>query len=96
MVTTLSPAARPLNGRERMRAHTAKNAAHLKPKYQYFNETGNDRWIAEYVFPGKTGGYFVEAGAAKWGKEIAFTQSYWASMQRPTEPWDGPIPLGVS
>lgn len=71
MVTTqLLPAARPLSGRERMRAHTAKNAAHLKPKYQYFNETCNDRWIAEYVFPGKTGGYFVEAGAAN-GKECS-------------------------
>jgi FkbM family methyltransferase len=62
--TQLRPAVRPLSGRQRMRAHTAKHAAHLKPKYQYFNETGNDRWIAEYVFPGKTGGYFVEAGAA--------------------------------
>ncbi|BAQ64665.1 sulfotransferase [Geminocystis sp. NIES-3709] len=30
----------------------------------YYNETKNDRWIAEYVFPNKRNGYFLEAGAA--------------------------------
>lgn len=30
----------------------------------YYNETLNDRWIIESVFPGKRHGYFVEAGAA--------------------------------
>ena len=34
----------------------------------------------------------IEAGAARWDKEIAFTQSYWASMRRPSVPWDGPLP----
>jgi hypothetical protein len=36
----------------------------LKPRYSYENETANDRWIAEYIFPGKRNGYFLEAGAA--------------------------------
>jgi FkbM family methyltransferase len=54
----------------RQRQHIAHNAPHLAPKYEYFNETHNDRWIAEYVFPGKTGGYFVEAGAAN-GKDAS-------------------------
>lgn len=31
---------------------------------EYFNETLNDRWIIEQVFPGKRNGYFVEVGAA--------------------------------
>ena len=30
----------------------------------YYNETLNDQWIVEHVFPGKREGYFVEAGAA--------------------------------
>jgi FkbM family methyltransferase len=34
------------------------------PLFKYRNETLNDRWIAEHVFPGKKNGYFVEAGAA--------------------------------
>jgi FkbM family methyltransferase len=33
-------------------------------KFAYYNETRNDRWIAECVFPGKTNGYFLEVGAA--------------------------------
>ena len=37
----------------------------------------------------------IEAGAARWEKEIAFTQSYWASMRRPAELWSGPLPAGV-
>jgi hypothetical protein len=36
----------------------------LKPRFSYENETANDRWIAEYIFPGKRNGYFLEAGAA--------------------------------
>lgn len=36
----------------------------LPPQRQYYNETNNDRWIVEYIFPGKRGGYFLEAGAA--------------------------------
>ncbi len=31
---------------------------------EYYNETSNDRWILEDIFPGKRNGYFVEAGAA--------------------------------
>jgi len=34
----------------------------------------------------------IEAGASEWDKEIAFTQSYWASMRKPSEPWTGPLP----
>jgi len=34
----------------------------------------------------------IEPGAARWGKEIAFTQSYWASMRRPSASWSGPLP----
>lgn len=34
----------------------------------------------------------IEPGAARWDKEIAFTQSYWASMRRPSVAWDGPLP----
>lgn len=34
----------------------------------------------------------IEPGASRWGKEIAFTQSYWASMRKPPEPWDAPLP----
>lgn len=29
-----------------------------------FNETRNDRWIMECIYPGKQGGFFVEAGAS--------------------------------
>lgn len=36
----------------------------------YYNETLNDRWIAEHVFPGKRNGYFLEAGAAN-GKDAS-------------------------
>lgn len=36
----------------------------LPAQRQYYNETNNDRWIAEYIFPGKRDGYFLEAGAA--------------------------------
>jgi hypothetical protein len=36
----------------------------------YYNETGNDRWIAEYIFPGIKEGFFLEAGAAN-GKEAS-------------------------
>jgi hypothetical protein len=36
----------------------------IPPQRQYYNETNNDRWIAEYIFPGKRDGYFLEAGAA--------------------------------
>jgi len=31
---------------------------------EYANDCANDLWIREIVFPGKTNGYFVEAGAA--------------------------------
>ena len=37
----------------------------------------------------------IEAGAAEWDKEIAFTQSYWASMRRASVPWDGPLPTAA-
>jgi hypothetical protein len=36
----------------------------LKPRFDYQNETINDRWIVEYIFPGKQNGYFLEAGAS--------------------------------
>ncbi len=36
----------------------------------YQNQTLNDRWIIESIFPGKRGGYFVEAGAAN-GKDAS-------------------------
>jgi hypothetical protein len=36
----------------------------LKPRFEYHNETDNDRWIAECIFPGKHNGYFLEAGAS--------------------------------
>jgi hypothetical protein len=42
----------------------------LPPQRQYYNETNNDRWIVEYIFPGKRNGYFLEAGAAN-GKECS-------------------------
>ena len=37
---------------------------------QYYNDdTFNDRWVIEDVFPGKRRGFFIEAGAVmgKWG-----------------------------
>jgi|WetSurMetagenome_2_1015567.scaffolds.fasta_scaffold103356_2 hypothetical protein len=34
------------------------------PLFEYRNETLNDRWIVEHVFPGKKNGFFLEAGAA--------------------------------
>jgi hypothetical protein len=37
----------------------------------------------------------IEAGAARFDKEIAFTQSYWASMRRPSAAWEGPLPAAV-
>jgi FkbM family methyltransferase len=37
---------------------------------EYRNETLNDRWIIEYIFPGKRNGYFIEAGAAN-GKDAS-------------------------
>jgi hypothetical protein len=37
----------------------------------------------------------IEAGAARWDKEIAFTQSYWASMRRASVPWEGPLPAAA-
>ncbi len=36
----------------------------------YYNDTRNDQWIAERVFPGKRNGYFVEAGAGN-GREAS-------------------------
>lgn len=37
----------------------------------------------------------VEAGSSRWGKQIAFTQSYWSGMRKPAVVWDGPIPATV-
>ncbi|MDZ7957762.1 MAG: FkbM family methyltransferase [Aulosira sp. DedQUE10] len=42
----------------------------LPANRQYYNETNNDRWIAEYIFPNKRNGYFLEVGAAN-GKEVS-------------------------
>lgn len=36
----------------------------MPPKHKYYNETKNDRWIIEYVFPNCREGYFLEVGAA--------------------------------
>ena len=33
-------------------------------KISYYNDTANDRWISEYIFPDRRDGYFIEAGAA--------------------------------
>lgn len=44
--------------------------ATIPPQMQYYNETNNDRWIIEYVFPTKQQGYFLEVGAAN-GKEVS-------------------------
>jgi FkbM family methyltransferase len=46
------------------------NPESFSPQHEYHNETLNDRWIAEYIFPGKRSGYFVEAGAAN-GKDAS-------------------------
>lgn len=59
-----------LNTVQQQRQFAETNAAKIAPKYAYFNETYNDRWIVEYAFPGKTNGYFVEAGAAN-GREAS-------------------------
>ncbi|MGF1655659.1 MAG: glycosyltransferase [Verrucomicrobiales bacterium] len=44
--------------------------ARMKGLDSYLNETMNDRWIMEHVFPGKRNGFFVEAGAAN-GKAVS-------------------------
>ena len=37
---------------------------------RYYNAgTNNDKWIVEVIFPGKRGGYFIEAGAANGKKQ---------------------------
>jgi hypothetical protein len=38
----------------------------------------------------------IEPGAARWTKEIAFTQSYWSGMRKPPAPWTGPLPRAAS
>ncbi|MDF1808507.1 MAG: FkbM family methyltransferase [Phycisphaerales bacterium] len=35
----------------------------MKDINKFYHDLGNDRWVAECVFPGLTGGYFIEAGA---------------------------------
>lgn len=34
----------------------------------------------------------IEHGAARYGKAIAFTQSYWSGMRKPPASWTGPLP----
>lgn len=34
----------------------------------------------------------IEPGAARWGKEIAFTQSYWSGLRKEPARWTGPLP----
>lgn len=34
----------------------------------------------------------IEPDAARWGKEVAFTQSYWSGMRKEPAPWTGPLP----
>lgn len=43
---------------------TLINPKLVSSHYHFYNETQNDRWIIEYVFPGKNQGYFLEVGAA--------------------------------
>ncbi|HEY9809667.1 MAG TPA: tetratricopeptide repeat protein [Halomicronema sp.] len=53
--------------KEAITAHrrAIENNPNIPPKTTYYNtSTLNDRWIVEYVFPGKRKGYFFEAGAA--------------------------------
>lgn len=38
--------------------------------FVYYNETKNDRWIVEEIFPDKKNGYFLEIGAAN-GREAS-------------------------
>ena len=49
---------------------TLLDLSKLPERTTYYNETRNDRWIVEYVFPGKRRGYFIEAGAAN-GREAS-------------------------
>lgn len=56
--------------RQFIRGLTRFAPALIPPQRQYYNETYNDRWIVEYIFPGKRGGYFLEVGAAN-GKEAS-------------------------
>jgi FkbM family methyltransferase len=39
-------------------------AASVLPGHEYYNDTFNDRWIAECLFPNRRNGFFLEAGAA--------------------------------
>lgn len=50
--------------RRLLESATTVKADIIGPRMNYYNETRNDRWIIEYIFPGKYNGYFVEAGAA--------------------------------
>lgn len=34
----------------------------------------------------------IEPEAARWGKEVALTQSYWSGMRKEPAPWAGPLP----
>lgn len=38
----------------------------------------------------------IEPGAARYGKAIAFTQSYWSGMRKPPAAWDGPLPAAIT
>ena len=38
----------------------------------------------------------IEPGAARWGKEVAFTQSYWSGMRKEPAPWAGPLPRAAA
>ncbi len=38
----------------------------------------------------------IEPGASRWGKEIAFTQSYWSGMRKEPAPWIGPLPRAAT
>jgi FkbM family methyltransferase len=45
-------------------SHYRERALKLFQQSRFYNETWNDRWIVECIFPGKRNGYFLEAGAA--------------------------------
>jgi FkbM family methyltransferase len=53
-----------------LRARLQQRAEHGAAPRVYRNDTRNDQWIVEHVFPGKRNGYFVEAGASN-GREAS-------------------------
>ena len=63
-MTTLPAGMLDVQGLRRRRRQVEQAAAAMAPRYHYYNETLNDRWVVEYALPGREGGVFVEAGAS--------------------------------